>query len=442
MSGLRRPVLLAPVLWLSDRMRTGARLAVLVALPLVAALIARDWTPAVAAAAAGWFAAAVWWGTRRDARLAAAAITATAEGEPSPAALPGGRDEFGDVGRTLDAARHRLADRDERQRRARHVREEQLHASFEQQREGQRRLREQAQGIVDESVGAITAELEDVVGQVGEVRQAARTIEERVGAADRATASVVERAGEAERVVAALGESLRQVEGTTQLIAGIAAQTRLLALNATIEAARAGAAGRGFTVVANEVKDLAGGHPESTERIAAVLADLERNAAQMAGTIRAMVAGVGGIGEATAVLHTVAEDQHATVERLTGRVGETRERIHAMSALTERLERRNAERIATSGPVRLGVDGGSAFVTARMLDLSTGGLRCEAADAVPVQPGDTVIVELDVAGAPVRAHAQIMHVVHRDDLTEVRVQFLRPPDDVVERIRRFIVGAA
>ncbi|GLK99724.1 methyl-accepting chemotaxis protein [Dactylosporangium matsuzakiense] len=392
----------------------------------------------VTAVLAIWFAASVWWRTRHDVQLAVGAVTATAQGDLSAREVPAGRDELGDIGRALERSRQRLVEQEEQLGRAQRIREEQLHASFEQQREGQRQLRERAQSVVDESVGAISAELEDVVGQVGEVRQAAGTIEERVTEADRATASVMARAAEAERVVAALGERLRQVDATSQLIAGIAAQTRLLALNATIEAARAGEAGRGFTVVANEVKDLAGSTAESTERIAATISELERTAAQMNGTIRAMVTGVGGIGECTGVLHTVAQDQHAIVERLTGRVGETMERIRGMSALAEKLERRHAERIAASGPVRFGVDGGSEFVTGELMDLSTGGLRACTEGDVPVRSGDTVVVELNLGGPVTRTHAQVMHVVRQGPQTEVGMQLLTPSPDVVERIRRFV----
>src|SRR5262249_31043140 len=150
-----------------------------------------------------------------------------------------GRDEFGDIGRALTVARSRLGEQDTELRGANAVREEQLHASFLHQRESERQLRERAQHVIDESAAVITGELHDVVAQVDEVRGAASTIDERVTAATSATGEVVGRARQAEGVVAALEESLRRVAGTAQLIAGIAAQTRLLALNATIEAARA-----------------------------------------------------------------------------------------------------------------------------------------------------------------------------------------------------------
>ncbi|GAB3851744.1 hypothetical protein GCM10027610_078870 [Dactylosporangium cerinum] len=386
-----------------------------------------------------WLAAAVWWRTRHDVNLACAGVVATADGDLAERDLPDGRDELGDLGRALRKARTRLAEQDAELRRAQQVREEQLHASFEQQREAQKQLRERAQSVVDESVGEISRELRDVRAQVDAVRDAVRTIEERVTEADRATASVVDRAQRAEQVVAALGESLRQVDGTTQLIAGIAAQTRLLALNATIEAARAGEAGRGFTVVANEVKDLAGTTAQSTEQIADTLTTLERSAADMTATIAAMVTGVGGIGEATGVLRAVAVDQHGVVDLLDQQVNGTMERIQQMSALAEKLERRHAERIAATGPVRLGLDGGRDVVPAELQDLSSGGLRCQAEGTLLLRSGDTLDVDLTLVGQdPQRLHCQVVHCVAQGAVTELGLQFLAPSPEAVDRIQRYM----
>lgn len=445
------PVPLRPVLAAAGRMPAGARLAAPALLGAASGAVAtygclRDSgalriVMLVAGAAvillAVWFVAVVLRRVRHDAALIVRAVKAVADGDFKERALPGGSDELGDVGRAVDAARSRMLARKGRQRELQATREEQFQVGFQHQKQAELRLRERAQAVIDESTSVIAEELREVTDQVAEVRRAADTIDGGIAATDAATSAVVDHARRAEKVIASLEQSLRRVASTAQLVQGIAGQTRLLALNATIEAARAGELGLGFTVVADEVKDLATSTADSTEQIAATIAELERDTALMAGTIAAMVAGIGGVGAAATSLRAVAADQGTVVGRLSERVGRTIDRVEGMSGLAAQLERRQAERVTAAGTVRL-LRRGSDPVEASLMDLSSGGLRVR-----PMGAGLAVgeLVEVDGLGQPddpipVRARVESLRGGAGND--EAGLQLMITDGRTAERIDRYL----
>jgi methyl-accepting chemotaxis protein len=155
-----------------------------------------------------------------------------------------------------------------------------------------------------------------------------------VGAGSAAVQSAVEN----------LAEGYQEIKEIVTLISSIAKQTNLLALNAAIEAARAGEYGKGFSVVAEEVRSLAESSGQAVQKIALLIANNEKKMSQAVETAKSatsgVTAGIEGVNSAGEIFSGIV----ASILSLSDQIGE-------VSSSTEKIASGNQNLVTLIGDI-------------------------------------------------------------------------------------------
>ncbi|MDX2194088.1 MAG: methyl-accepting chemotaxis protein [Gemmatimonadales bacterium] len=164
-----------------------------------------------------------------------------------------------------------------------------------------------------------------VAAATDEMMASIREIAKSASDAAQVAAEAVREAEATTRSVEQLGASSRQIGDVIKVITSIAEQTNLLALNATIEAARAGEAGKGFAVVASEVKELAKQTAKATEDIGHRIEAIQGDTEGAVGAIARIRSVIGRIAEFQTTIASAVEEQAATTTEMSRTVAQAAE---------------------------------------------------------------------------------------------------------------------
>lgn len=175
------------------------------------------------------------------------------------------------------------------------------------------------------------ANIQGVAGATEEMSVTLAEITRRAGESVRITGDAVTQTEHANQTMQNLQKVANDIGAVVSLISDIAGQTNLLALNATIEAARAGEMGKGFAIVASEVKTLAQQTAKATDDIRSQIELIQRSAGASVKDIATITTVIMTISEAATAISGVVEEQDTATKEISHNIQDVSTAIRQIS---------------------------------------------------------------------------------------------------------------
>ena len=185
-------------------------------------------------------------------------------------------------------------------------------------------------GELETLAEVLTGEAERAGTATGALTSSIRQIDQEVGQTSDVAQSILIHAERAQAAVADSERKAADVELVIGVIDEIARQTRLLALNATIEAARAGPVGRGFGVVASEIKSLSSRTGGSTKDVRRQVGGIQQGIGRMVAVTTQLGGLIESMNNVASRVALVSADQVRSTDEIDERIGAIRTRTEAL----------------------------------------------------------------------------------------------------------------